>query len=120
MLFFRPIIIVMKISRFLQRPQEQGRGNQLIHRRLTKQNVICSLNNSVFYFHYVDSFYGVFGEMVGVLWSVVRLNSKLSALLRLIRIGLHRYNYKTSEYMNKLISFNLKLRNCDNLLFNGL
>src|SRR6218665_2118100 len=32
------IKIVIVISRFLERPQKPSRGNQLIHRRLSKQN----------------------------------------------------------------------------------
>jgi len=32
------IKIVIVISRFLERPQKRSRGNQLIHRRLSKEN----------------------------------------------------------------------------------
>jgi len=32
------IKIVIVFSRFLERPQKRSRGNQLIHRRLSKQN----------------------------------------------------------------------------------
>src|SRR6218665_460584 len=38
-------IIVIVISRFLERPQKRSHGNQLIHRRLTKTKSIGSGHN---------------------------------------------------------------------------
>jgi len=39
------IDIIIVISRFLQRPQKRSRGNQLIHRRLSKTKSIGSGSN---------------------------------------------------------------------------
>ena len=37
-----PFVIVIVNSRFLERPQKRSRGNQLIHRRLTKTKSLDS------------------------------------------------------------------------------